>query len=197
MNCPPIALALSIAVLSPTAKAQGSGSNSDTSQRESAQSVQFNFAHLIQSLMNSGGDHTIINGFAQVIGLPHQMTSKSTSAWISHHGKDKDIRACQVAYESDENGGKRPVCVYMERTKSSKHDSSSQYFRVTLDGQLEKVVSLRNKLDDDGKPLQEGRAKFDEDIDSPEIRKAFKVELTYWLKDWLKKQESTAAPAAQ
>ena len=197
MNCLTIALVLSIAFLSPIARAQDSTSRNASAQDDSAKAVQGDFERLVQTLMSSGRDSTIKDGFAQIIGLANPMATKVSSSWISRHGKDEDIRSCQVVYEPDENGGKHPACVYLERTRKSLHDHSSQYFRVNLGGQLEKVITLRGKYDDDGNSIRDARSNVDEDIDSPEIKEAFRVELTYWLKDWLKKQKSPAAAVTQ
>ncbi len=86
------------------------------------------------------------------------------------------------------NSQHRPFCLYFRKGHGSAHDLSNRYFRVSLDGRLEKSITLSNKLDDNGNLIREGRARFEEDIERPDIQKAFKTEMTYWLKVWLKKQ---------
>lgn len=44
--------------------------------------------------------------------------------------------------------------------------------------------------------MSEGRSKVEEDMTSPDIQKAFKAEMTFWLKDWLKKQPKLDAKKA-
>jgi hypothetical protein len=81
------------------------------------------------------------------------------------------------------------------RGHTSKRELKMSFYRFSLDGRLEQAITLQNKRDD-GKDLPETRARFEEDIQNPEIQKAFKTEMAYWLKDWLKKQNLTKIETA-
>lgn len=164
-------------------------SNSRESElKDSDKSDQGEISKLVQTLMTSGGDGQYRNGYAQAVGLDRPMPIKGTMVPIG-----REARKCQIIYETDETNGARPFCVYFLRTKKTQHDGEERYYRVSLDGRLEKVVTLRNKLDDQGRAVVEGRSRVEEDMASPDIKKAFKTEMTFWLKDWLKKQQKLDA----
>lgn len=143
-------------------------------------------SRLVQKVMATDGVGDYPNGFAQAVGLDKPMPVKGVIALIGN-----EARKFHVIYEVDEAGSPRPFCIHLVRARKSKHDIQERYFRVNLDGQLEKVITLRNKLNEKGKAIPEGRSKFEEDIDSAEIRKLFKTEMNFWLKDWLKKQKKS------
>ena len=169
--------------------------------KDSVNDSKDDMSRLVQVVMTSGEDKDIPNGAAQAIGLSEPMSSKRCHVSIKGSGHLGDDRDIQVVYAVDTPGDEEhhPVCIYLKRGHGAGHDSKSQFFRVSLDGQLEKVVTLQNKLDDDGQPLREGRERFEEDINSPDIQRVFNTEMTYWLKNWLKKQgklRAKAAPAA-
>jgi hypothetical protein len=90
---------------------------------------------------------------------------------------------------SPESGeqGKRPLCVYLFRGHTTKRELKMRFYRFSLDGHLEQAITLQNKRDD-GKDLPETRARFEEDLENPEIKKALNTEMSFWFKDWLKKQ---------
>ncbi|MBI3288458.1 MAG: hypothetical protein HYZ74_02940 [Elusimicrobia bacterium] len=93
-----------------------------------------------------------------------------------------------MVYEDE----RTPVAIYIVKMETSGRDKTSEYFRSSLDGSLEKAVLFRGKDDETGHPIKGSGVKFDQDIDSPEVKKAFKTEMDYWLKDWLKKEEAAS-----
>lgn len=188
-------IALSMPLVAVAVKAQTTppqaGDRREPDLKDSVKSGQSEISKLVQKLMASGGDGQYRNGYAQAVGLDRPMPIKGTMVPIG-----REARKCQIIYETDETNGDRPFCVYFLRTKKTQHDGEERYYRVSLDGQLEKVVTLRNKLDDQGKALVEGRSRVEEDMMSPDIKKAFNAEMTFWLKDWLKKQQKLDAKKA-
>jgi hypothetical protein len=184
-------IVLSMPLVAATVKAQGkaeSPSNPASDHRESKPKDSVNreqreISKLIDTLLASGDDGSYANGLAQAIGLDRPMRRKTVMVPI-----DREARKCHIVYEQDETAGNRPFCVYILRAKKTQHDVEERFYRVSLDGRLEKVITLRNKLDDKGIALREGRSRVEEDMTSPDIKKAFKTEMSFWLKDWLKKQ---------
>lgn len=164
--------------------------------KDSVKGDQGEISRLVQTMMATGGDGKYINGHAQAVGLNGPMPIKGALIRIG-----KEARRCNIVYEPDAAAGNRPVCIYLGKAARAQHTAEERFYRVSLDGQLEKVITLRNKLDDQGKALVEGRSRVEEDMTSPDIKKAFKAEMTFWLKDWLKKQpkldaKKTTASAA-
>lgn len=183
-------LVLSMPLAAVAVKAQNKDAISGNKEN-SAKDDQSAISKLVQTLMASGRDGKYVNGVAQAAGLDRPMPMKGIMVPIG-----KEARKCHIVYEPDEATGNKPFCVYFIRTKITQHDFEERYYRLSMNGQLEKVITLKNKLDDQGKALREGRSRTEEDMKSPEIKKAFKTEMTFWLKDWLKQQQKLAAEKA-
>ena len=155
------------------------------------------FPTLVQILMAEGNDDKIDNNLAPVIGLPHAMSIKVQDIIIAQNKNSREVRSSFVVYTEDERTkDKSPVCVYITKSKKSGRDRRTQYFRITLDGNLEKAIQSQGKHDDTGKPIRGSGVKFDQDINSPDVKKAFNSEMSYWLKDWLTKTRKTAGQSS-
>lgn len=193
-------LALSMALVPPAVKAQDQTLPSvkdrpigqESNPKDSVKDGQSGISKLVQVVMTSGKDGEYINGFAQAVGLDGPMPAKGIMTLVGT-GARTEARKCNIIYATDEAGSHRPMCVYLIKEKKTKHDSQARFFRVDLNGQLEKVITLKNNLDTEGKALREGRSRIEEDIDSPDIKKVFTAEMSFWLKDWLKKQQKLNA----
>lgn len=166
-------------------------SSNESDLKDSVKGDPSEISKLVQTMMASGRDGKYVNGMAQAIGLDRPMSAKNTMVLVG-----REARRCQIVYEADATNGDRPFCVYLLRTKKTSSDVEERYYRVSLDGRLEKVITLKNKLDDQGKALREGRSRVEEDMTSPGVKKAFNAEMTFWLKDWLKKQQKLDAKKA-
>lgn len=192
MNRTSIFLILSIAAVPLTVKAQEKnlptfkqgehGSGSKGQKVDTKKDV----AKLTQLVMESGDDLEFPDGFAQAVTLDEPGPTKYVHIDISEHGDKTDSRECNVVYRSD-NSGKHVVCLLLTRIKGSKTELHAKYYHVNLDGGLESAVTLNNKRGSDGDALQEGRSRVEEDATSAQTQKAFKTELDYWVKTWLKK----------
>jgi|CXWL01.1.fsa_nt_gi hypothetical protein len=172
-----IALWLSIAALASVVNAQAPKTIKGSDKN--------GFPTLIKIVMETGVDDKIGSNLAPVIGLPKAMPMKLRNILVPGTKKDKDTRSFLVIIDED----KHPFCVYMVRMKTSGRDQTAQYLRINLEGKLEKTVSSQGKLDENGKAIKGSGVKFEQDIDSPEVKKAFDAEMSYWLKDWLKREQ--------
>ena len=85
------------------------------------------------------------------------------------------------------------MCAYVVKVKRSGQNNQVRYFRIDLNGKLDKVVLSQSKADESGKIIRGSGIKTDQDINSPEVKKTFEAEMKFWLKDWLKKQPAVAA----
>ena len=190
---------LSMAAVLPivNASAEDSPSVNQSSKAPPAPSVKKDekkdIPRLIQTVLNTGEQKDFPNGYAQAVGLDEPMPAKRCHITLSGDGKVWEDRHVFVVYANEEPT--RPVCIYLMRGHASKHELKQEFFRVNLDGELEKAVVLQNKRDDDGKSLVEGRARIEEDLGDLATRKTFQTEMSYWLKTWLKKQPKTPAPS--
>ncbi|MDE2491755.1 MAG: hypothetical protein KGM24_12990 [Elusimicrobia bacterium] len=144
-------------------------------------------AQLADAVLRNGKNPSVppVN-FAEMIGLSAEASLKDVE--IRGHV----TRDCWVAYEKSAAApaeASRPMAIYFIMNTASGHDGMARYFRVGLDGKLEKSVQMMGKYDDEGKPVPGTGKEFDEDVHAPKVRAAFEKEMDFWLKDWLPRQE--------
>lgn len=188
-----LALALSITALFilVNANAESLTGVNQVRPKDSAKKQRGDFARLIDAVLTEGKDGNF-GPLSPVIGLPDAMPFKFAEKKISRSENGSESRACYIIVDKD-----RPYCAYIVKFTTTGKDSTSQFYRLNLDGKLDKAVVTHGKRDEQGKPIKGSGVKFDQDIDSPEIRKAFDSEMAYWLKDWLKKEKKTDKKAAE
>ena len=201
-----LALALSIAALPGLVNGQTPSltsvnkdkSSSKSDLKDSVKDAKIGITQLIAITLKNGTNSNIASTLAPVIGLPNAMPMRKQEVVVSKRDNDFEERACYVIYENVESttpadDEKRAVCAYIVKIKRSGLDKETRYFRIDLNGKLEKVVLSKSKYDEAGKIVSGSGVKTDQDIDSPEVRKTFEAEMKFWLKDWLKKEQKNAA----
>ena len=198
MRRSPLILTLSIAALpilvngQPQSLSTVNKTDGKSELKDSVKDSAGNFKRLVEVVFRYGAEGGFKKNLAHVVGLPGEMPTKDQEN-TTRTPNGKETRGCFIVYEDKpEAEGHRPVCAYILKRIVSGRDSKSQYFRVTLDGRLEKAVLSQGKNDESGKPIAGSGVKFDQDIESAEVRKAFNAEINYWLKDWLKKEQKAA-----
>lgn len=172
--------------------------SSKTDLKDSVKEPKADIAELISAVLKKGTNENIGSNLAPVIGLPNAMPIVDVEVEISKKAAEKETRNCFVVYEHVENPGaegasKRALSAYAVRRKRSDRSTETKYFRLSLKGDLEKVVISKGKFDKHGKIVRGSGIKTDLDVDSPEVRKTFEAEMKFWLKDWLKKEQRNAA----
>ncbi len=157
---------------------------------------------LVDLLLKNGDEFNFKEHIAAAIGLPGPMPSKVATVVKKErtveHGFDSFARLCYLVYENPSEasaqGGKRPVCVYLRKHVVSGYDDADLYFRVNLDGRLEKVVTVQSKRDVDGKAVGGSAIPSEQDIESSESKKSFATEMAE-MRKWLKAQRILLAKA--
>lgn len=172
-------------------------SSNESELNDSVKDTKTSIAQFIEVMMKTGIDGDVSSILASVIGLGKAMPTKDQEIVINRGGTDIEKRACYVVYENIESTApglneKRPVCAYIVKIKRSGLDKQMRYFRIDLNGKLEKVILSQSKYDEAGKIVRGSGVKFDQDINSPEVKKTFAAEMNFWLKDWLKKEKKSA-----
>jgi hypothetical protein len=151
---------------------------------------------LIDFLMKHGLDGKIGENLAPVIGLPGPMPMKGQTIRNNISGKERNALNCTVIYEETADpsvpNGKKPSCVYLVKITESPRVKDSQYFRINLDGRLERVLTSRGKKDDSGALIPGSGVALDDDLESSAVRKTFAAEMRE-LKAWLKVQQKLVA----
>lgn len=194
----PLSLGLSIAValIAVNAPAENLSSvNKDNSHKTSPPKASGAPAvsKLVSTVLVTGDDMTVGSNIAPIIGAVPGASGKAQEIEFSAAPKEAR-RSCYVIFEPMPRKARhRPTCVYLVYHTTGEHQRKSHYFRMTLDGHLEKAVLVSGQIDSDGRPVRGSGTKADEDVNSPETLRAFEAERAYWLKDWLKKQEKGAA----
>lgn len=168
--------------------------NSSTEQelKDSVKQTRPGVAQLIATVLKNGTDLNTGKNLSPVIGLPKAMRAKDVT--VSQRAKAGESRSCFVVLDDTAEGAdKRPMCAYIVKKKRTTLDIETQFFRIDLNGNLEKVVISKGKLGENGKTVHGSGVKTDLDIGSPEVKKTFEAEMKFWLKDWLKKEQQNAA----
>jgi hypothetical protein len=206
LRLPPAFLVASMMLLPLAVKAQekpvSSHRNSneqEISLKDSVKEPSIEFSKLLEVLMTTGEEGQLSENLAPTIGLTGSPYVKGKD-FTTRRSNGKEYRECSIVYADGSNSSKspdkkKPFCVYFNKQVVSGKKSESYWYRLNLQGTLEKVAVIEGKYDENGKPVQGSGITVEKDIDSPEVLKAFKAEFSYWTKDWLKKQQKAAAPA--
>lgn len=201
-----IALALSIAAMPGLVNGQAQSltsvnkakSSNKPDIKDSVRNSNSSVAQLIAEVLKKGTIENTGSNLSPVIGLPKAMSAMDVEVDISKRAEVRETRRCFVVYEisespAEESGNKRAICAYVVRTKRSGLDKETKYFKFNLNGKLEKVVLSHGKHDSTGKAVRGSGVKTDLDINSAEVKETFDIEMKFWLKDWLKKEQKNAA----
>lgn len=163
------------------AKADLKDSVKDTTKNELSQ--------LISLLLKTGKDGQIPENVAPDVGLPGSRPAKGVVI--------KDT-SCVLVYEQSSdsaNDGKRPLCILLSKHRQSGLDTEREFYNVNLDGQLERFLFQRGKVDEQGRPVQGSSIQSYPDINSSEVKKAFAAEMRE-VRAWLRQQMKVAAKTA-
>jgi hypothetical protein len=166
--------------------------------KDSVKESQTDLSRLIGILMRTG-DEQRLAPLSPLIGMTGDPPIKGRDFTLPRtDGKER--RECTIVFsESSQNNvqntEKHPTCLYIQHKFVSGHDSEAIYYRLSLDGKLEHLTVSHSKYDDNGKPVPGSAVRSDRDINSPEVQKAFKAELNYWTKEWVKQEQKKTAAA--
>lgn len=201
-----LALGLSIAAMTGLVNGQAQSLTSvnkeksphESNLKDSVKDTKAGVAQLIATMLKRGSDGNISGTLAAIIGLPKSMPMKRQEIVVSQNGSNHEIRGCFVIYDNADSSApkgeeKHAACAYIVKIKRTGLDKEMRYFRIDLNGNLEKAILSQSKYDESGEIVRGSGVKTDQDIDSPEVRKTFEAEMKFWLKDWLKKEQKNAA----
>ena len=144
----------------------------------------------IDVLTKVGDDGQFPESLSPPLGLPGVMQTK--------YARSMDSSYALIYEESTGSSGtvsKSPLCVILLKRKISGLDTASQYYRIGLDGGLEKAFFMRGKHDKDGKPVAGSNVDFIQDMDSPEVKTGFKAAMRE-ARAWVRQQTKLAAEKA-
>jgi len=154
---------------------------------------------LVNYLLKYGDESPIKEHLAPVLGLPGPTSGKSAiiikDEHPAEHGFDSFARLSILAYENSSDSAqanKRPLCIFLRKHVVSGFDDDDRFFRINLDGRLEKMVTIHGKRDADGKAVRGSGVASEQDIESSESKKSFAVEMAA-MKKWLKAQKKILA----
>lgn len=191
----PMLFIISIVVFPHTVKALASDPPSVSSgapkagQKSPAEDNEFN--QIVDLMMQNGLDSRYGDNLAPNIGLPGARPVKGRNIRSKKVDANRGSLNCAVAYERMENGDRRPLYIFLQVAKQSGQDAEVRYYRLNLDGQLEKVTLIRSKRDKDGKGVRGSGTATDENLTSPEVKKNFAAEMAD-VRQWLRRQTEPA-----
>lgn len=141
-------------------------------------------------LANAPDDQPMPKTIGAFAGLPEGSTAKLEGV-PSEDSADGKERICNVVVEASEDGKPAPVCLLVMVRNKTSAELLTQYFRISLDGRLEKAFNVTGKLKD-GKPVRGTGAQETLDISSKEVLALMKKELEFWMKKYSKSKKQAA-----
>lgn len=168
--------------------------------KDSVKDTKNEFKQIVDFMMRNGQDSRYGENLGPAVGLPGARPVKGDNIRSKKFDKKRGGLNCTVVYEESpeatEYDGKLPICIFLTVLKPSGQESENRYYRLSLDGQLEKVTLVRDKRDENGKGVRGSAVWTDEDVNSPEVKKAFASEMAdvrQWLRVQLKAQKKLDA----
>jgi hypothetical protein len=155
--------------------------------KDSVRDTHQDISQLIKLVLNEGRASKFPASVATHVGTTATLPVPARDVRVQKH-------ICTLLLPtSDSHPGNdsQPDCVYLRTHIQTSRDLDSKFFRVSLDGRLEKVYVLHGVYDTAGKPASATSSY--PDVNSPEIQKEFRAEMNFWLKEWLPKQKEVAA----
>ena len=152
-------------------------------EQKAAKLAKSEFTRIFEFIMKTGGTDRLKPGIAELIGLKGELPVKGLDNKVLL-SDGKEYRECSAVYADDSeevSDKKHPICVYFNKLVSSGHTAQSHWYRVTLDGKLERAVIHYSKLDDNDEGIPGADSTVVEDVNSPEVQKSFKSEMAFWL----------------
>lgn len=174
-------------------------SPADTLKDSIKDTAKKDLAQVIEYMMQNGADGKVDKNLAPEIGLSGPMPMKAANIRTKKDGDNREALNCTVFYEvtPGDSGAddKKPTCMYLMKVTEGKSVKDHQWFRVNLDGKLEKVVTSRVQKDESGAVVRGSGVTIQDDMDSPTVQKTFAAEMRE-VKIWLKAQKKLAAKKA-
>lgn len=144
-------------------------------------------------LSRSGEDGVLNDPVAKFLEIEDNSPERSDDVYEKRNGTDLEGASCALLYpkkqSTDNQQPHQPSHFLLYRARRKKDNQVDYYFRVSLDGKLEKAVCANIHFDSEGKVIHDDNAVGAVDIDSPEIKAMFSEELTQ-LKKWLKSKSA-------
>ena len=173
-------------------------STQNANLKDSVKERSNGLSRLIKFLMRTGEDDQLTENLSSLIGLTGSPRIKGHELTLPR-ANGKERRECTIVFsdqaENATSEAQRPSCLYIQHKTVSGHDSEALYYRFSVDGKLEYAAANHAKYDDDGKIIAGSGVFAEKDVNSPAVQKAFKAEIAYWTKEWLKKEEKELAKA--
>jgi len=156
-----------------------------------------NFAHateiakplqpLVSQLLVSGVDSTVLQGpLAKALGFSSDVPAKVIEILLPQTTDGNNHASDLVVSKS--TGVIEPIALVFMSSARRKTKSTAYFFRVNLNGDIEKSFVLYGNDDKSGKPIK-GSGHLDVlDIKSRDVRKRFQHELDFWLKGFYRKK---------
>ena len=150
---------------------------------------------LVQRLLGQGKDEPLGKNIGAALGFAAGAPTKTLSV-EPPHAADNRARDCMVVLEETPQPGEpKPICLLFLSKKYDSASSDSYWFRLWLDGTLERAFLARIRLDESGKVIRGSGVKTDLDVNDPETKALLQRELDFWLKGKYR-HKTAAAPAA-
>lgn len=181
----------------PSLKTSRDANSKDPRFKDSVNDPKGIYSRLVEYLQKKGANDKLDDMItASNLGFTTEMPVKTVIAVDTPRNiKGWQHHECAVVFSSDSPSAqyKNPTCIVVYATQSKGRECKGYWFRLSLNGKLEKAILTVGKNDESGYPIRGTGVQTDQDIASAEVKKAYAEEMSYWTKDWLKEQEKAAA----
>jgi hypothetical protein len=129
-------------------------------------------------------DHQFPKSIGAFAGFPEGAVTKVDGIAGEESADGKD-RTCTLILEASDDGKPAPVCLIVSSKQKTKSETKSHYFRISLEGKLERAFTVSGKVRE-GKPVKGTGGHEALDISSKEVLALMKKELDFWMKKYSK-----------
>lgn len=157
------------------------------------------FSELVLKLLVEGDDRDDFNDRrAELMGFAMGLPSKADGV-PSRQTADGISRQCNLVMEKPTGTSiTKPICLVLMAGQRfpGERKREAYYFRVGLDGKLEKSLLNVGKLDESGNTVPGSGELTELNVDAAHVKAMLRRELDFWLKGKLRKKVPPAETAA-
>ncbi|MBI4424722.1 MAG: hypothetical protein HY554_13395 [Elusimicrobia bacterium] len=164
----------------------------DKGQRPSRQ-TRLTWSDLVKRCAEAGDDAYLPQQIGSHLGLDGDPPTKSINVETTETGDDM-AHDVNLVLKVSSSGIRQPLAFNLVTGHDWPGHVEHYHFRVTLDGVLERAVTISGLKDQQGNTISGSGSVAEKDIDSPEIKERFQHEVDFWLKGAYRKKKGKARP---
>jgi hypothetical protein len=157
------------------------------------QKAPVSLAAIVQQVIARGSPGIVPGSLAELIGVPRDSATQEFETVLDQSNDGLAHRLKLLVDRSPDKKTSRPIGIVLKTTRLWPGNQEGYWFRVSLNGELEKAMLIQVKLDEKGDSIKGSGGATEQDTSSLEIKKRFQHELDFWLKKTYLKKEWRSA----